>query len=188
MPSVLLKDRVGSRKMIQWKLEAVPGCNLSDKPKVEMRKANLQENGVSSVNLKNLHIALKKFNFWNPHLIILSFHCLYFRTGMTAFGQTETKSSFPKLSQVAQWKQRSKAWLDIHFLISNLLLDIMFSGSMRKMVGWHHWCNRQELEQTSGDSEGQGGLAHCSPWGCKESDMTGWPNNNNVSERIFFSW
>ena len=25
---------------------------------------------------------------------------------------------------------------------------------------------------TLGDSEGQGSLAFCSPWGCKESDMT----------------
>ena len=88
--------------MIQWKLEAVPGYNLSDEPKVEMRKANFQETGVSTVNLKNLHIASKKFNFLKPHLTILSFHCLYFRVGMTAHRQTETKSSFPKLSQVAQ--------------------------------------------------------------------------------------
>ena len=29
-----------------------------------------------------------------------------------------------------------------------------------------------------GDGEGQGGLACCSPWGCKELDMTGPLNNN----------
>ena len=28
-----------------------------------------------------------------------------------------------------------------------------------------------EFEQTLGD-DGQGGLARCSPWGCKESDAT----------------
>ena len=27
-------------------------------------------------------------------------------------------------------------------------------------------------EQALGDSEGQGSLVCCSPWGCKESDMT----------------
>ena len=27
-----------------------------------------------------------------------------------------------------------------------------------------------KLNQTPGDSEGQGNLACCSPWGCKESD------------------
>ena len=29
-----------------------------------------------------------------------------------------------------------------------------------------------EFEQTPGDSEGHGSLACCSPWGCKESDIT----------------
>ena len=40
-----------------------------------------------------------------------------------------------------------------------------------EMVGWHHWLSGDEFEQTLGDSEGQGSLACCSPWGCKESDM-----------------
>ena len=48
-----------------------------------------------------------------------------------------------------------------------------------EMVGWHHWLNGHEFEQPWGDSEGQGRLACCSPWGCKESDMTWWLNNNN---------
>ena len=32
--------------------------------------------------------------------------------------------------------------------------------------------NGHESEQTPGDSEDQGGLACCSPWGHKESDLT----------------
>ena len=39
-------------------------------------------------------------------------------------------------------------------------------------VGWHHRHNRHEFEQTPGDSEGQGSLTYCSPWGPKESDTT----------------
>ena len=39
-----------------------------------------------------------------------------------------------------------------------------------KMVGWHHWHNGHEFEQTQGDSEGQGSLTCCSLWGYKESD------------------
>ena len=39
-----------------------------------------------------------------------------------------------------------------------------------EMFGWHHWHNH-EFEKTPGDSEGQGSLACCSPWGCKELDM-----------------
>ena len=41
-----------------------------------------------------------------------------------------------------------------------------------KMVGWHHWCNGHEFGQALGVGDGQGSLACCSPWGCKESDMT----------------
>ena len=43
---------------------------------------------------------------------------------------------------------------------------------MDEMVGWHHRLNGHEFEQTLGDGEGQRSLACCSPWGCKESDMT----------------
>ena len=41
-----------------------------------------------------------------------------------------------------------------------------------KMVGWHRRLNGHEFERTPGDSEGQGSLACCSPWGCKELDTT----------------
>ena len=30
-----------------------------------------------------------------------------------------------------------------------------------------------------GDGKGQGGMVCCSPWGCKQLDVTGWLNNNN---------
>ena len=46
-----------------------------------------------------------------------------------------------------------------------------------EMVGWHHQLNRHEFEQSLGDSEGQGSLACCSPWGGKESDTTERLNN-----------
>ena len=48
------------------------------------------------------------------------------------------------------------------------------------MDGWHHQCNGHELGQTSGDGEGQVGLACCSPWGRKESDVAGQLKNNNL--------
>ena len=47
-----------------------------------------------------------------------------------------------------------------------------------ELVGWHHWLDGHEFEQTLGDSGGQGSLEHCSPWGRKESDTTSQPNNN----------
>ena len=48
-----------------------------------------------------------------------------------------------------------------------------------ELVGWHHRPDGHEFEQTPGDSEGQGSLVCCSPWGCKELDMTEWLNTTN---------
>ena len=46
------------------------------------------------------------------------------------------------------------------------------------MIGWHHRLNGHEFEQVPGVGDGQGSLVCCSPWGCKESDMTEQLNNN----------
>ena len=41
-----------------------------------------------------------------------------------------------------------------------------------EMVGWYHWLNGHEFQQALAVGDGQGSLACCSPWGCKELDMT----------------
>ena len=41
-----------------------------------------------------------------------------------------------------------------------------------EMIGWHHGLNGYEFEQAPGDGDGRGGLASCSSWDHKESDMT----------------
>ena len=41
-----------------------------------------------------------------------------------------------------------------------------------EMVGWHHQLDGHEFEQAPGVGDGQGGLACCSPLGCKKLDMT----------------
>ena len=52
---------------------------------------------------------------------------------------------------------------------------------MRRLDG----INGHELEQTLGLSEGQGSLAYCCSWGCKELDTTqGLKNKNNVSFKL----
>ena len=45
-----------------------------------------------------------------------------------------------------------------------------------EMVGWHHWLNGHEFEQSLGVGDGQGSLVCCSQWGHKESDTTKWLN------------
>ena len=36
-----------------------------------------------------------------------------------------------------------------------------------EMAGWHHWLDGHEFEWIPGVGDGQGGLACCSPWGCR---------------------
>ena len=48
-----------------------------------------------------------------------------------------------------------------------------------EMVGWHHQLSGHECEQALGDGEGHRILVCCSPWCCKELDMTEKLNNNN---------
>ena len=52
-----------------------------------------------------------------------------------------------------------------------------------EMVGWYHQFSGHEFEQALGDGEGQQSLDCCSPWGCKELDMTKLLNNNNTNPK-----
>ena len=52
------------------------------------------------------------------------------------------------------------------------------------MVWWPYW---QEFEQTPRDGEGKGSLSCCSPWGCKESNMTEWLKNNKRTCKTMFT-
>ena len=53
-------------------------------------------------------------------------------------------------------------------------------ASADEMARWHHRCSGEKLGQALGDSEGQGGLARHSSWGCEESDITEQVNNSQV--------
>ena len=54
-----------------------------------------------------------------------------------------------------------------------------------EMVGWHHWIDGYEFEQALEVGDGQGSLACCSPWGCKQLETTEWLN---WTEPIFQAW
>ena len=41
-----------------------------------------------------------------------------------------------------------------------------------EMAGWHHRLKGHEFEQVPGAGDGQGSLTCCSPWDCKELDVT----------------
>ena len=53
-----------------------------------------------------------------------------------------------------------------------------------EMVGWHHQLNTHGFGWTLGVGDGQGGLACCGSWGCKELDTTerlNWTESIKVS-------
>ena len=56
---------------------------------------------------------------------------------------------------------------------------------MRWLAEWHHQCNGHELGQTSGDGEGQEGLACCCLWGCKVGHD--WVTEQHLYSSLFYS-
>ena len=49
-------------------------------------------------------------------------------------------------------------------------------GAGGEMAAWHHWLDGHGFEWTLGVGDGQGTLACCNSWGCKEPDTTEWLN------------
>ena len=92
------------------------------------------------------------------------------------------------------WKDWCWSWSSQYFghltrrtdLLGKTLMQGKIEGGMRKdeMVEWHHWLDGHELELASGVGDGQGGLACCSPWGCKELGMTERLNWLNWTEFV----
>ena len=56
-----------------------------------------------------------------------------------------------------------------------------------ELAGWDLQLDGHEFEQTPGVSEGQGGLACCSPWGRKELDKTEQRIEKNVTPLRFYN-
>ena len=83
-------------------------------------------------------------------------------------GRTDAKAEAPIL-----WPPDLKSWLIGKDPDAGKDWRLEKKGmTENEMVGWHHWLNGLEIEQTLGDNGGQGNLGYCSLWGCKESDMT----------------
>ena len=83
-------------------------------------------------------------------------------------GRTGVEAEIPIL-----WPPDAKSWL-----IWKDPSDAKDWGQKEKwttedeMVGWHHWLDGHGFGWTLGVGDGQGGLACCGSWGCKESDTT----------------
>ena len=84
------------------------------------------------------------------------------------FGKTDAKAETPIL-----WPPHAKSWLIGKDSDAGRDWEKEEKGTTEdEMDGWHHWLDGRESEWTPGVGDGQGGLACCDSWGCKESDTT----------------
>ena len=82
------------------------------------------------------------------------------------FGRNDTKAETPVL-----WPPHAKIWLIGKDSDAGRDWGQEEKGTTEdEMAGWHHRLHGREFEWTPGDGDGQGGLACCDSWGCKESD------------------
>ena len=57
-----------------------------------------------------------------------------------------------------------------------------------EMIGWHHQLDGHGFGWTLVVGDGQGGLACCSSWGCKEPDMTERLNCTELNPLQYPAW
>ena len=84
------------------------------------------------------------------------------------FGKTDAKVRTPIL-----WPPHEKSWLIGKDSDAGRDWGQEEKGTIEdEMVRWHHRLDRHEFGWTPGVGDGQGGLACCNLWGCKQSDTT----------------
>ena len=102
-----------------------------------------------------------------------------------SIGRTDAEAETPIL-----WPPHAKCWL-----IGKDSDAVGDWGQEEKwmtedeMAGWHHWLDGRESEWTPGVGDGQGGLACCDSWGCKELDKTeqlNWTELNCASQALMY--
>ena len=87
-------------------------------------------------------------------------------------GRTDAEAETPML-----WLPHVKSWLTGKDSDAGRDWGQMEKGTTEdEMAGWHHQLDGHEFGWTPGVGDGQGGLACCDLWGCKESDTTEWLN------------
>ena len=94
------------------------------------------------------------------------------------FGRNDAKTETPVL-----WPPHVKGWLIGKDSDAGRDWGQEEKGTTEdEMAGWYHWLDGRESEWTPGVGDGQGGLACCDSWGCKQSDTT---ERLNWTETLF---
>ena len=87
-------------------------------------------------------------------------------------GRTDVEAETPIL-----WPPDVKSWLTRKDPDAGKDWGQEEKGTMEDhLVAWPHWLNGHEFEWTPGAGDGQGSLACCGPWRCKEADTSEWLN------------
>ena len=97
------------------------------------------------------------------------------------FGRNDAKAETPIL-----WPPHAKSWL----IGKNSDAERDWGQEEKgttgdEMAGWHYWLDGLESEWSLEVGDGQGGLACCNSWGCKESDMTEWLNWTELNWTLY---
>ena len=88
------------------------------------------------------------------------------------FGRNDAKAETPVL-----WPPHAKSWLIWNDSDAGRDWRQEVKGTIEdEMAGGRHWLDGHESEWTPEVCDGQGGLACCDSWGCKESNTTKWLN------------
>ena len=91
--------------------------------------------------------------------------------------RTDAKVETPIL-----WPHQAKCWLIVKDPDAGRDWGQEEKGTTEdEMAGWHHQLDGHEFGWTAGVGDGQGGLACCNSWGCKELDTTEWMNWTETS-------
>ena len=84
------------------------------------------------------------------------------------FGRNDVEAETPIL-----WPPHAKSWLIGKDPDAGRDWGQEEKGTTEdEVAGWHHRLNAHEFGWIPGVGDGQGGLACCNSWGCKESDTT----------------
>jgi len=87
-------------------------------------------------------------------------------------GRTDAKAETPIL-----WPSHAKRWLIGKDSDAGRDWGQEEKGLTEdEMAGWHHRLEGHDFEWTPGVGDGQGGVACCHSWDCKELDTTEWLN------------
>ena len=97
-------------------------------------------------------------------------------------GKTEVEAETPIL-----WPPDAKSWLIGKDPDAGKDWRQEEETTEDEMAGWHHGLNGHGFGWTPAVDDGQGGLACCSSWGCKESDTTERLNWTKLKMAVVFT-